>query len=122
MKKIIIALVALVATSVIAGETVLDTPVPSGVTWAKIGNERMRMESVDAGQEPTFSMQVYGVTANSNRIDTIFRETSTMPLKTVNSVTFTLTEWNQALAATDNDYEAAKELIAKVKVTAALSE
>ena len=122
MKRIIITLVALVATSVFAGETILDTPVPSGVTWAKIGNERMRMERVGEGQEPTFSMSVYGVTANSNRVDTIFRETATMPLVSVREVTFTLTELNQALAASGDDLEAAKRLIAKVKVTEALTE
>ena len=121
MKKILIATLVAIATIAMAGEVALDAPTSSGVTWAKIGYERMRLERSESA-DVSFSMSVYGVTANSNRVDTIFRETATMPLVSVQEVTFTLTELNQALAASGDDLEAAKGLIAKVKVTEALTE
>ena len=120
MRTLAIIILTAIVTLGIAGEVELNTPTPSGVTWAKIGYEDMRLDRGEAGV--TFSMRVYGVTVNSNRVNTIFRETAEMPLVEVNYVQFTLAELNQAMALMTNNIEAAKGLIAKTKVTELLTQ
>ena len=117
---ILIAMVVFTVGQAFGGEIDLASPVSAGVTWKSIGFEENRIR-FDANEQ-LFYMDVSGVTTRTNSVGDLFRETDTMPYKTVTEVTFTLAELNTALSNQTNSWIGACGLIAKTKVTDELTE